>query len=232
MPGGLSVLDCGELIDRIIDHLFDDKPAVRSCSLVCKLWVPSSQFHLFAEPPDLEEDAAVNAFRDRVVAPTFKTRLLIQSLRIKFTREVSLFTVAELLQNLPCLRERLVLRNILLPEIQTEPIMKPRVRFKMRCLKIMDKSSSVCPFTVYPHAVARILHLFSEIGELICREPEEFICNEEFLESIGGQSALKTFEQTPPPFPDDIRIRILRLTYITTSTLISKLAESHRDTSC
>lgn len=35
-----------EIIDHIIDHLHDDKHTLRACSLVCKAWVDTAQFHL------------------------------------------------------------------------------------------------------------------------------------------------------------------------------------------
>ncbi|TDL19487.1 hypothetical protein BD410DRAFT_792104 [Rickenella mellea] len=37
-----------ELTDNIIDHLHDNRPALCSCSLVCRSWLPSSRFHLFS----------------------------------------------------------------------------------------------------------------------------------------------------------------------------------------
>lgn len=37
----------GELIDLIIDHLHDDRPALKICSLLCKSWLSESRFHLF-----------------------------------------------------------------------------------------------------------------------------------------------------------------------------------------
>ena len=36
-----------ELIDRIIDYLHSDPRSLAACSLVCKLWEPTSRFHLF-----------------------------------------------------------------------------------------------------------------------------------------------------------------------------------------
>ncbi|KAK7448795.1 hypothetical protein VKT23_013525 [Stygiomarasmius scandens] len=36
-----------ELVDTIIDFLFDDKDSLNSCALVSKSWLPSSRFHLF-----------------------------------------------------------------------------------------------------------------------------------------------------------------------------------------
>ncbi|TDL26661.1 hypothetical protein BD410DRAFT_836514 [Rickenella mellea] len=37
-----------ELTDIIIDYLCDDRPSLRSCSLVCRSWLPSSRFHLIS----------------------------------------------------------------------------------------------------------------------------------------------------------------------------------------
>ncbi|KAH9942580.1 hypothetical protein B0H21DRAFT_524292 [Amylocystis lapponica] len=36
-----------ELCDRIIDFLWDTPIALRTCSLTCKLWLPSSHYHMF-----------------------------------------------------------------------------------------------------------------------------------------------------------------------------------------
>ncbi|TDL19489.1 hypothetical protein BD410DRAFT_900190 [Rickenella mellea] len=37
-----------ELADVIIDYLHDDRPALCSCGLVCRSWLPTSRFHLFS----------------------------------------------------------------------------------------------------------------------------------------------------------------------------------------
>ena len=36
-----------EVMDRIIDFLYDCRPALRACSLVSPSWLPAAQFHLF-----------------------------------------------------------------------------------------------------------------------------------------------------------------------------------------
>ncbi|KAJ7062298.1 hypothetical protein C8F01DRAFT_1252123 [Mycena amicta] len=36
-----------ELTDHTLDFLHDDLPSLRTCSLVCRAWVPASRFHLF-----------------------------------------------------------------------------------------------------------------------------------------------------------------------------------------
>jgi ankyrin repeat protein len=38
-----------ELQDMIIDFLYDDQDTLRTCSLVCKSWLPSARFHRFRE---------------------------------------------------------------------------------------------------------------------------------------------------------------------------------------
>jgi hypothetical protein len=38
-----------ETFDEIIDHLHPDKAALATCALVCRSWLPSSRYHLFAE---------------------------------------------------------------------------------------------------------------------------------------------------------------------------------------
>jgi hypothetical protein len=37
-----------ELVDHILDHLFDDIPALLSCALVCRAWLPTCRLHLFS----------------------------------------------------------------------------------------------------------------------------------------------------------------------------------------
>ncbi|KAJ6585998.1 hypothetical protein B0H19DRAFT_1250741 [Mycena capillaripes] len=37
-----------ETRDMIIDHLHDDVPTLRQCSLVCKEWLPAVRFHIFS----------------------------------------------------------------------------------------------------------------------------------------------------------------------------------------
>ncbi|ESK88748.1 hypothetical protein Moror_1265 [Moniliophthora roreri MCA 2997] len=38
-----------ELVDQIIDHLHNDVQSLRSCSTVCRAWLPSSRLHLFSK---------------------------------------------------------------------------------------------------------------------------------------------------------------------------------------
>ena len=38
-----------ELVDYVIEHLWDDKAALRTCALVCRMWAPGSRYHLFRE---------------------------------------------------------------------------------------------------------------------------------------------------------------------------------------
>ncbi|GJE95909.1 hypothetical protein PsYK624_121000 [Phanerochaete sordida] len=36
-----------EVVDMVIDYLYDDRRSLRQCSLTCKAWEPSSTMHLF-----------------------------------------------------------------------------------------------------------------------------------------------------------------------------------------
>ncbi|KAI0797132.1 hypothetical protein C8Q75DRAFT_710351, partial [Abortiporus biennis] len=36
-----------ELVDMIIDYLYDDSDALENCSLVCRTWLCASRFQLF-----------------------------------------------------------------------------------------------------------------------------------------------------------------------------------------
>jgi hypothetical protein len=37
-----------EIVDQFIDHLYDDRRALKTCALLCRAWVPSSRYHLFS----------------------------------------------------------------------------------------------------------------------------------------------------------------------------------------
>ncbi|KAH0584485.1 hypothetical protein H2248_010020 [Termitomyces sp. 'cryptogamus'] len=45
---GLTDRIPGELHDRIIDHLHDDRPTLLICSTVCHTWMRASRYHLFS----------------------------------------------------------------------------------------------------------------------------------------------------------------------------------------
>ena len=44
---GSSLTFPPELVDRTIDHLHDDKPSLRACTLVSRSWLNTSRHHLF-----------------------------------------------------------------------------------------------------------------------------------------------------------------------------------------
>lgn len=49
LPVYLSARVAPELQDRILDNLHDSKKDLSICSTVCKAWLPTCRFHLFAE---------------------------------------------------------------------------------------------------------------------------------------------------------------------------------------
>lgn len=51
-----------ELVDRIIDHLHDDIPTLRSTALVSKLWTPASHFHVLQRVYVIGEIGATTIF--------------------------------------------------------------------------------------------------------------------------------------------------------------------------
>ena len=48
LPVHLSTRVAPELQDRILDNLHDSKKDLSTCSIVCKSWLPTCRFHLFA----------------------------------------------------------------------------------------------------------------------------------------------------------------------------------------
>lgn len=50
-----------ELVDEVIDHLWDDVTSLRACSLSCSTWLPTSRTHLFRQV-DLRDAAACARF--------------------------------------------------------------------------------------------------------------------------------------------------------------------------
>lgn len=49
LPVHLSARVAPELYDRVLDNLHDSKKDLSACSTVCKSWLPTCRFHLFAE---------------------------------------------------------------------------------------------------------------------------------------------------------------------------------------
>lgn len=49
LPVQLSARVAPELYDRILDNLHDSREDLSVCSIVCKSWLPTCRFHLFAE---------------------------------------------------------------------------------------------------------------------------------------------------------------------------------------
>jgi hypothetical protein len=49
LPVHLSTRVAPELQDRILDSLHDSKKDLSTCSIVCKSWLPTCRYHLFAE---------------------------------------------------------------------------------------------------------------------------------------------------------------------------------------
>lgn len=42
-----AALGCLEILENIIDHLYDEKRSLTACGAVCKAWLPLSRYHLF-----------------------------------------------------------------------------------------------------------------------------------------------------------------------------------------
>ncbi|KAF7357437.1 hypothetical protein MSAN_01339700 [Mycena sanguinolenta] len=57
-----------ELTDKILDCLYDDKPSLGQCSLVCWAWVPATRFHIF-------RDITLRRRWGRVMHPQFRVFL-------------------------------------------------------------------------------------------------------------------------------------------------------------
>jgi hypothetical protein len=75
LPVHLSARVAPELQDRILDNLHDSKKDLSTCSIVCKSWLPTCRFHLFAEViynPEFARflDSSMHAFNS--IAPYIK----------------------------------------------------------------------------------------------------------------------------------------------------------------
>jgi hypothetical protein len=66
------------MIQSIIDHLHDDKTALEACSLVCKTWTRSAQFHLFSDLIVTWKDVA------QLVQPASVVIPLVRHLRLYY----------------------------------------------------------------------------------------------------------------------------------------------------
>ena len=75
LPLHLSTRVAPELQDRILDNLHDSKKDLSTCSIVCKSWLPTCRFHLFAQVvynPDFARflDSSIHAINS--IAPYIK----------------------------------------------------------------------------------------------------------------------------------------------------------------
>lgn len=75
LPLHLSTRVAPELQDRILDNLHDSKKDLSTCSIVCKSWLPTCRFHLFAQVvynPDFARflDSSIHAIN--LIAPYIK----------------------------------------------------------------------------------------------------------------------------------------------------------------
>ena len=68
-----------ELLDRIVDFLYDSRSALKSCCLVSKSWIPRTRVHLFASVAFYTPESLRSwrkAFPDPSTSPACYTRLL------------------------------------------------------------------------------------------------------------------------------------------------------------
>ena len=73
-----------ELVERVIDCLSDDRPALETCSLVATTWLPRSRHHLFSKVSLNSENAAqwCSAIRPGLEGASF----LVRTLALRQTR--------------------------------------------------------------------------------------------------------------------------------------------------
>lgn len=69
-----------ELCDYTIDHLYDDAPSLKQCSLTCKSWLPAARFHLFGQA-EIHSQNTCDAFY-RLLSRTPEIGGLIRQLHI------------------------------------------------------------------------------------------------------------------------------------------------------
>ena len=68
-----------EMLDRVVDHLYDTKDTLRNCCLVSKSWVPRTRTHLFADISFLTEgclESWKETFPDPSTSPAHYTKTL------------------------------------------------------------------------------------------------------------------------------------------------------------
>src|SRR5271154_711950 len=110
-----------ELVDYIIDFLFDDDESLAECTLVCKDWLSSSHYHLFRELEfDLDEDIDFEDFPSR--ATPYVREVILQSSVSDLQNSVAIPIVVELFPRLRslCLDSFIWEPLIPLPQVSTE----------------------------------------------------------------------------------------------------------------
>ncbi|RDX43122.1 hypothetical protein OH76DRAFT_1241295 [Lentinus brumalis] len=75
----------GELVDQIINFLYDDMNSLKACALVTKSWTPSSHYHLFSTvlcypdtPGRTVEEVLAWASSEGTRAALYVTTLVVQ----------------------------------------------------------------------------------------------------------------------------------------------------------
>lgn len=162
----MNALTISELVDRIVDYLHEDKPSLRSTSLVARLWTSASQHHLLETIHICQAGGVRALFADLKARNHFK--LCIVTLRVDSVVVGSLSTlcaVIDLAHALPRL-QALSFTNLFLSRAMEEPIPLLHGRKALCSLEFRD-----CDMKDGAYATA-LIQSFSSIDRLIMHNSE------------------------------------------------------------
>jgi hypothetical protein len=156
-----------ELMEYVIDFLYNDKPTLRACSLVCRAWVAEARVHLF-------RSIHIQTMKQSGIAPPELTLPLVRKLtwgprRAPFTDSrrwcASLDALAPRLSHL----QSLTLVKIIVPNSDARQFILLGMEVpSVTRLKVVD-----CDFVSLPAFVA-FLHAFPHLAHLELREVENW----------------------------------------------------------
>lgn len=163
----MKPLEVPELVDRIIDHIHDDEPALRATSLVARLWLAASQYHLL-HTCKLEVDGDLDTagkiqtrYEDLHASKHLAANIVV--LRIDWAQLHCLSevrSIVNLTRDLPQLQD-LLLTRASFAEAQEDCIPLLRGREKLRLLKIATKDYNDGNYLI------TLLQAYPSIGTLI-----------------------------------------------------------------
>ncbi|KAI0704637.1 hypothetical protein C8Q76DRAFT_752267 [Earliella scabrosa] len=167
-----------ELSDIIIDHLHNDKPSLKNCSLVCKAWTDESQHHLFSRlvvGPRLVGTTVTDLVP--FLSSTPAVAVHVKDLVVSNCNFVTLAHLREMVISLPNMS------TFTLHKTRIVPV--PEVAWDLPCVKTAMKTVSITHCTTTTAMMLHIIGFFSTIHDLVL---DGFMRSATFVPSVPAPS--------------------------------------------